>query len=190
MNPNWFIGLVANPADWFPRRLGEVPPGIRLFSPDDLHLTVAFLGGCSESDARAAWSHAAEWPLPVTRIALGDVVPMGPASRYSALSALLLENRQAVQSAISEVRGDMWQAAAARPDRRPAKAHLTLARLNRGATPAQRDGALSWAASIDIRGLELYLDRLSLYTWRTDRSKGLFKRVETLQLPAEKVDRQ
>lgn len=191
MKPNWFIGLVVHADGWFPERLGEVPPEHRLFSSEDLHLTVAFLGACGEKGARAAWANAADWPLPATRITLGSVVPMGSPRRYSALSALVDANREPTEDAIGAVRDAMCRSAGARHESRPPKVHLTLARPKRRASTEARTCALRWAAAVDLTGVELLLDRLSLYTWSEDRTWGLFRRVKTLGLarPIEATNR-
>src|SRR6187397_318046 len=50
--PNWFF---AFPIDGrFVLDLPAPPPALRPFHPDDVHLTLAFLGGCGEEAALAA----------------------------------------------------------------------------------------------------------------------------------------
>src|SRR5688572_27881196 len=92
LRPNWFLGFPIDGA--FLLDLPPVPPALRRFHPEDVHLTLAFLGGCGEEAALAALSaldrRLEVEPLRALPVSLGEVVPMGGSSKtYSALSALL-----------------------------------------------------------------------------------------------------
>ncbi len=178
MRPNWFVALPVPPLDWFDRLVPPPPEGCRRFHRDDLHLTIAFLGAVGEDAARAGLA-ALRWPLGLQQVSLGAVVPMGSKHRFSALSALLVEGREAIESAMQAARGPVWQAAGAEPDDRPAKAHFTLARPRRSATRAEREAALRWAQALDLQGTRICLDRVALYTWTADRRERQFRVVET-----------
>ena len=55
--PNWFF---AFPVDGvFVLGLPEVPASIRRFHPEDVHMTLAFLGGCGEQAAERALAEIA-----------------------------------------------------------------------------------------------------------------------------------
>ena len=127
MNPNWFLALPVSANGWFPDRIGEPPAQVRRFHPDDLHLTVAFLGGVGESAAMSLWEAARAHPGPCTRATLDHVVPMGRPSRPSALSVLLDEGNHAVVDFIAAHRARWLAAVDARPDTRPPKPHCTIA---------------------------------------------------------------
>ena len=177
MRPNWFIALPVPGGEWF-EMLGPPPPSIRAFSASDLHLTIAFLGTVSESAAHAAWA-AFAWPLGDVDVTLGDVVPMGRPTRYSALSALLDEGREAVEAAMGASRDAAYLAAGVAPDLRPPKAHVTLGRPQRSATLSQREAALVWAQALRLRDVRVRLGAPALYTWAEDRSRALFRIVTT-----------
>lgn len=168
--PNWFVAAPVPPDDWFDRLVTLPPSGLRRFHPDDLHLTIAFLGAVGEAAARRAFA-ALRWPAGAARVTLGAVVPMGSNRRYSALSALLDDGRQRVEGAIAATRDIVCTAAGARLEHRPAKAHLTLARPHRRATPAERDDGLAWARGLSLAGVGLVLTRVALYTWAEDRAE-------------------
>lgn len=182
MRPNWFLGLPISAEPWL-ATLPPLPAGIRAFSPGDLHATIAFLGPVEERAALAAWDELA-WPLPAQTISLGDVVPLGPPARYSALSALFVEGREAIEAAMTETRARAWATAHATPDLRPAKAHVTVARPTKRASEAERAAGLVWARSVDLRGVTLTLDRVALYTWAADRKESLFTIVRQRDLRA------
>src|SRR5688500_10938618 len=84
---NWFFAFPIDGA--FVRELPEVPAGFRRFHSEDVHLTLAFLGGCGEGAAARALSALDERlsrDLPRSiDVSLGGVVPMGPRGRDSAL---------------------------------------------------------------------------------------------------------
>jgi 2'-5' RNA ligase len=53
--PNWFIALPVSPLGWFERLVPPPPAGFRAFHPDDLHLTIAFLGAVDDATASRGW---------------------------------------------------------------------------------------------------------------------------------------
>jgi 2'-5' RNA ligase len=170
--PNWFVALPVDPGAWF-ERVPEPPRGVRRFHPADLHLTIAFLGPVTEEAALAGWD-ALSWPLGPVEVSLGPVVALGPPRRWSALSALLGEGRDAVETAMAEARVAVWKAAGARPDDRPPKAHVTLARPTRSAPERARALALDWAERLPAAIGRARLDRVALYGWSDDRANRLF----------------
>ncbi len=168
---SWFFGLPVDGA-FMATRVPEVPPGFRRFHPEDLHLTVAFLGACGEEAARRALAvleRALSSPRPPIEASLGEVVPMGDPRAYSALSALLLEGRAETEALIGALRDPLADAAGARRETREPKPHLTLARPSRGASEAQRGAGLAWARGLDLGGVRARLDRVALYTWSAER---------------------
>ena len=178
--PNWFFGFPIDGA--FVLRLPETPESIRRFHPDDIHMTLAFLGGCGETFAAHALAALDERlktaPPAVIDGTLGAVVPMGGARRdYSALSALLDRGRAEATELVTSLRDVLTDAAGARRELRPAKPHVTIARPQRRATDAARMAGLAWANALDLRAVPALLDRVALYTWSDDRRERLFHRV-------------
>jgi RNA 2',3'-cyclic 3'-phosphodiesterase len=181
MSANWFVALPVAAEPWF-ARVGDPPAGVRLFHPEDLHLTVAFLGSVGESAARAAFAAAAAFRLHERTITLGPVVPMGNPRRPSALSARLVEGDRELAEAITNARDSVCDAAGAKRELRPALPHLTVARPRRSATYAERAAAVRWAATLDLGTPRLELDSLALYTWSEARGARLFTVVERIPL--------
>ncbi|RMH03376.1 MAG: hypothetical protein D6702_06085 [Planctomycetota bacterium] len=184
MRPNWFLALRLPAGGWFAERVTPPPDGFRLFHPADLHLTLAFLGGCTEADAFRAWEENHCFDLGPIDATLGEVVPMGDPRRYSALSALLQRGRRRVEEAMGRCRARWLRAAGARPDHRPPKAHATLARPLRRAGAEERRRGLAWAASLDLAGVPVRLEELVLYTWATDRRERRFRCAAARKLGA------
>lgn len=176
--PNWFIGVSVSAEPWFDRFVPLPPAKIRLFHPQDLHITVAFLGNVTEQRAQEAWQHL-DWQLNSLCVTLGPVVPMGAAHRYSALSALLDQGRQQIEEAITRCRDEVAQAAGIAKETRPAKAHVTIARASRTASSQDREQGLRWASGIHLHDCEILLDAIGLYTWAIDRRERQFRIVHS-----------
>jgi len=175
--PNWFVAVPVPAEGWFDRMITTPPEGIRRFHPEDIHMTVAFLGGVSEQEAYAGWQ-ALSWTLGPVTASLGAVVPMGAPHRYSALSIELIDGRQEMERAITACRDAICDAAGARRENRPAKAHITVARPNRRAGDSEREAGLRWAKRLDLHRQTVLLDSVALYTWADDRKLRQFKMVE------------
>jgi hypothetical protein len=94
--PNWFLAFPFDGA--FVSELHDVPPCVRRFPAEDVHLTLSFFGGCGEEKALRALAVldellAKEVVSPI-EVSLGEVVPLGGSKRdYTALSALLSNGR-------------------------------------------------------------------------------------------------
>jgi len=178
--PNWFLAFPLDGA--FLRDLLAPPAGFRLFHPDDIHLTLVFLGGCGEPAADKALL-ALDRLLPAIRtapipVSLGEVVPMGGSRKdYTALSALLERGRAETTACIAALRDGITDAAGLKRQARPPKPHVTLGRPMRRANDAHRQAGLAWAAALDLRGVERTLDRILLYTWSENRRERLFRAV-------------
>jgi 2'-5' RNA ligase len=184
--PNWFFGFPLDGA--FVLELPELPPWFRRFHPEDVHLTLAFLGGCGEASALRAVNALDERlkrsPRAVIEISLGEVVPMGSKKAYTALSALLDRGRQEATECLTELRDVLTETATGRRERRPATPHVTIARPRSRATTAARESGLEWAARLDLRAVQASLDRIALYTWNEERRERLFRIVAERRLIA------
>lgn len=179
MRPNWFFAFPLDGA--FVLDLPEPPHGFRRFHPGDVHLTLAFLGGCGEEGARKALAaldlRLKELVPRALEVSLAEVVPMGTKRKYSALSALLAQGREETEAYIGALRDAPTLAAKGREDTRAPKAHVTIARPFR-AKESERAAGLAWARGLDLRGVRATLDRIALYTWSESRKERLFRIVD------------
>ena len=80
------------------------------------------------------------------------------------------------------MRDPLHEAATGRLEKRPPKAHVTIARPKIRPKDADRACGLEWAQSLDLTGVSGRLDRIALYTWHEERPKRLFRIVAERKL--------
>ena len=180
MQPNWFIAWPLDPGDWFAPLVATAPPALRRFHPEDLHVTLAFLGPVDEPRARAAWELVQTCPPEATTGTLGRVAAFGNPRRPSAFSVEIAS--PVLRDAIAGLRDLACEAAGVAPDDHPPRPHATLVRPRRVATDAQRAAGLAWARSVPPLERLARFDRLALYTWSAERGERLFVKVEEMGL--------
>jgi len=168
---------------WFSALIADAPKQVSVFHPDDLHMTVAFLGGIDEAQAREAWSLTTNLDADAFSIRLAGLAAMGPARRPSALSVMLDQGKAEAVAIMRALRDDMIAAVGGRPDTRQHLPHITVARPRKKAGSAERHAAVSWAEAKAPLGTTMTLDHLALYTWSNDRQEQKFRLVERLSLP-------
>lgn len=163
MGGSWFVAIPVDGA--FLARLAPAPQNFRILHAEEAHVTIAFLGACGEAAALRAWAALTATLLPQRfPWSLGEVVPLGPAGAFSALSALLDEGRPEAEALISTLRDGLHDAAGVPREAREPKAHVTIARPARRADDADRVAALAWARALPLATIRGTADRLALYT--------------------------
>lgn len=187
MKPNWFIALPV-PADRFPpESLSDLPPGLARFHPDDLHVTLAFLGPVDASRALAAWCAATLLPMPDFRVGIVTARALGAPTRPSAYGLVVDDADGRLARYIDAHRDRLRLAAEVPAEDRPALPHVTLARPPRQGGAVIRQRAEQWLATYRPPAVDLHLDRLALYTRAHDRRQRRFRRVA--EYPARPLSR-
>jgi 2'-5' RNA ligase len=172
--PNWFVGLPVPAGDWLPDITRETPSELRMFTPPDLHLTVAFLGlmhPASKLDIMQVMDTIRFTPF---TISFGSLRALPSERNVSALSFELVRGHDEAARLIETWRTPLLERAGAKPDDRPPLPHITIARPQRNSGVAARRVALAWAATIEPPEVELTIDRIALYTWAMNRRERLF----------------
>ena len=183
--PNWFLAFPIDGS--FVLELPALPGNFRRFHPQDVHLTLAFLGGCGKVAAERALATLDQAllaePQPAIAVSLGEVVAMGGSRRtYSALSALLERGGAETTACIGRLRDRLTQAAASRTEKRLPKPHVSIARPRGRASLADRQAGLTWAAALQLQDVHARLERIALYTWSETRRERLFQIVAERRL--------
>lgn len=134
-----FRDAAADPAVWRPVR------------DESLHLTLAFLGNRPEGDVETCAGvlrAAVAGEAPVLRLTQALLLP----PRAARVLCADVEDRDgalaAVQAAVSE---GLARAALYVPEKRPFRAHITVARLQRGARPPRRAEGLPAPEALEFR---------------------------------------
>ena len=182
MRGNWFIALPVTGTRWFERRVMAPPESFRLMHPEDLHLTVFFLGAVGQQRAEEAWNQLV-WSGRAMQIGLGHVVAMGSAQRYSALSARVTLGAEHIEHAIGECRDAVADAAQVARETRPPLAHVTIARASRRATAQDRERGIAWAKGLDLHQARIEVQEIALYTRAEPRAERQFQIVRRRRLP-------
>lgn len=162
--PNWFIGFAIQ-SESLAAIARQAPDGLQPVHPDDLHLTVAFLGSCGETTARQAWQNIIAAPPPARSESTLRVEPIGLAScaKYYVAS---FAKADATAAFMLHVRRQNHAQFGIEDNFEPFP-HITLAR--RGNSPLSvREAAARWFRESDIEGLRVHLNTLALYTWADD----------------------
>jgi len=159
------------------------PPRVRVFAAPDLHVTLGFFGSVQASEALEAWQEIDGFRSFRSVVgSFGRVTPLGHPRKPSALSALVAEGEGPLSEMIAEARAPLLAAAGAPTDERPPLPHMTIARIQRRANPAERRRALEWAEDLDLSDARFTATSVALYTWSTDRQEMLFRIVEQRSL--------
>ena len=143
---NWFIALPVSAEAWF-AALAPFPDVVRPFHPDDLHATA--LGACGEARARRAFAALRTTPIPVRRVTLTEIVPMGPPRKWSALAEVVdaKDERPALSDLLVGPRDRSLTAAEVRL-KSGGCVPVTIGRVTRKSGSAGRKSGLQWAQSI------------------------------------------
>jgi 2'-5' RNA ligase len=180
--PNWFIGLPLPTAAGWEMGAQPIPAVLRLLAPEDLHITLAFLGACGEERARQAWQAAAALRHPPIAITAGAWRGFGQRRSPSAFGLTLEEGRPQLEALIRRWRDPLLGAAGLPPDRRDPLPHITLARPPRRSGPAERSRIRRLLLDHPVPSDGVELRTLALYTWGADRRTRQFRVVDSRPL--------
>ncbi|WP_448518169.1 2'-5' RNA ligase family protein [Rhodoflexus sp.] len=176
--PNWFVALPVRPTEHLLEALAETaPPQVRLFAPDDTHLTIAFMGAMPKERVQDVLNIMEEIDFDPFTIRLAKLIPLPSPKHTSALSYTVGTGNEIVVALIKQWRDLLLSAGGAAPDKRPPLPHLTIGRpLRKFGNHAQEIGR-QWAAQLPTIAFEAKIESVALYTWSDDRRYNQFKIV-------------
>lgn len=175
--PNWFIGFPVK-ADALPAGVLEsLPAGLRRFHPDDLHVTLAFLGPVEAARAKKAWREAIALPARPFTVWSGVPAAFGSPRRPSAYGLDLNDPSGELIAFLKTHRDRLREIAGQAPERHSVRPHVTLGRPPRRGGDVIRARADAWVDTARPESRPIRLDRMALYTWSEDRRERLFRRL-------------
>lgn len=177
MQPNWFFALPVPAHTWLDGVLRDLPASCRPFAPEDLHMTVAFLGALAPPRVAAMVAALEQIEAQAFRIQLGQLLALPSPKRPSALSFAVAAGHDEAAAIIAAHRDHLLAAAGAAPDTRPPLPHITIARPSRSSGPEGLREAVAWAQRCPAPAAAIVLERIALYTWSEDRKLRQFRIV-------------
>ncbi len=187
MQPNWFFALPVPAETWLHTVLHDLPEACRAFAPEDVHMTVAFLGALPPQRVAAMVAALDQIQANAFTIHLGEVLALPNPKRPSALSFAVTTGQAQAAAMIANHRDHLLAAAGAAPDRRPPLPHITVARPSRGSGPQGLHEALAWAKRCPAPPQAIAIERIALYTWSEDRRTRQFRIVAEKRLAPAKT---
>ncbi len=176
---NWFVAFpIPNTDHWIEQALQTAPPELRRFHPDDVHLTICFLGPLQPWQQEALIREFATLTAAPFDITLDSLRALPRPSFVTALSFELDEGRDYAANLIAQWRQPLADAVGKQPDPRDPLPHITIARPNRRYGKRAQRAALRWIATVQPPSVRLHIDRVAVYTWAEDRSKRQFQIVQ------------
>ena len=177
MKPNWFVGIPVPAQNWLTQLLAEVPESCRPFHPEDLHMTLAFLGPIRAEDASLLYPIIDRIEARPFHLTLGKMIGLPRPQKVTALAMEPDQGRELAVDLIADWRTPLLEAVGARLDHRPPLPHITVARPIRKYGHGGREAALAWSQGISPPEVTLLVDRVALYTWAENRSERQFQKV-------------
>ena len=171
---NYFAAFPASlPEDSLEELRLNAPPRLRWFHPEDLHLTIAFLGPENSSRIPALLDILDDIPPPPQTITLGPLMALPTRRRPTACSFALAKGNTTVTSLMQEWRPYLLKLAGRPPDEREPLPHLTVAR------PPRRGGntkeLLEWLGGVKPPTAPVALAPPVLYGWSSNRPRRQFR---------------
>jgi 2'-5' RNA ligase len=123
-------------------------PGLRLLRPDQLHVTLAFIGEVDEAKAVAARAAVESVPADMGGEGLITRFLMLPSAGKARVVTLEIDDPQGVFAGLfAKVMGGLEAAKVMEREKRPFRPHLTVARLrNPGAVQPRSESGEAWFA--------------------------------------------
>jgi len=158
---------------WRDRALAHVP-GLRPLGADSLHVTLCFLGWREAREIEAISEACAELSgRPAPRLALGAARWL-PKRRPRVLAVELVDPARSLASTQSALSARLAAGGWYRPEQRPYLAHVTLARVGRGARAPRELPALP--------ALEFEASEVALFRSRLSRDGARYEQLHRVRL--------
>lgn len=179
MTPNWFVAWPVTAApEWLPGLVAGAPGGLHFLHPDDLHVTLAFLGRYEPGLLKKITSLLKGLPLRGMEVQPDRLIALPQPRRFSALAFSFGNGRMEVDAQIARWRERICREAGAPVDLRAPLPHLTVARPDRRIGESDRDLALAWMEQLPPQTAQtLRFDPPRIYSWAPKGSASRYERL-------------
>ncbi len=181
MKPNWFIAFPISPGRWHDKVNENIPNSFRVFHPNDLHVTVAFLKKCDELQIENIADILQRIVIERFIVATDRPLLLPSNDNFSVLAVGFSKGNSLLKKYISKYRTLFSEVAGIEADSRSPFPHCTIARLRYDAM-TKRQSLVKSVNSINIPCEEIIIDRLALYTWNDNRKIMQFKIIKEQML--------
>ncbi len=172
---NWFVAFQVSSGDWFKPLVQKLPTGLNSFHPDDLHMTVSFLGRLSEPVVQKL-AEQIEKTAPLSfRIRFNTFLALPSKRKFSAICLGANEGQKDLIRWMKENSLLYYQTADLEPDPRKPLPHITLARPNRRCSNETRRAIYRALFEITAPKINVELRGPNLYTWSENRLERQFR---------------
>ncbi len=179
MSRNWFVAWpVLNGNEWLAALSAAAPTGIDFLDPDDLHVTLAFLG-THDAPAEAKMAGILRGlPLEGVAITPGPLVALPQPRRFSAIAASIDTGRIEIEKQTAKWMPRLCRESGARIDTRAPLPHLTIARPARRIRDDERDDVLEWLDNRPLDETPLTLATPAIYRWAEKTTTRRYEIIE------------
>lgn len=164
MSSSWFVAWpVVTAGSWYADLIDQAPGGLRLFDPEDLHVTLAFMGTFKPELERKLISLLRGLPFREIDASGGRLIPLPQPRRFSALALTLDKGRIDTTGQIARWRDRLCRESGAKIESGDPLPHLTIARPEKKIGSDGRGRALDWAESLKPTGFEFRLTQPRIF---------------------------
>jgi len=173
---NYFVALKVPPGPWLDRLKEDAPPDLEFQHPEDLHMTVAYLGKIGEAAANEAFDSLAGMAAPPIEATLESMEVLGGAIALSPT-----DGNDASKTLMGSIKEPLELEAGRQPDERQPRPHVTVATTS-GTAAKRREAAAQWAEGASPTPAPVKLDTLGLYVRNDGPGKPAFKLIRSKKL--------
>ncbi|MDH4262338.1 MAG: hypothetical protein OEV78_04760 [Spirochaetia bacterium] len=187
---NWFVAFKVDQGNWFNFLISQMPRDLKIFQPDDLHMTIAFLGNLNLKFIDNITDCIKNFNIEPVILDSRGIIVLPSEKRFS---AICLDFQDApvkkFLEPVSQFRDRILKSAEVKADNRNFLPHVTIARPDRNITLIKKEELLKKIKQIPPFEISIKVQKIALYTWadyRAHRQNNLQKASQfKIVYPAE-----
>jgi 2'-5' RNA ligase len=172
---NWFAAFKVESSQWYQDIAAKIPPEIKLFHPDDLHMTISFLGNYNDEkleDVKKAIESTFFKPF---NLYAHRFILLPKESNFSAFCLEFDSSESGLYLQIEKSRENIYKAAGITPDKKKFIPHVTMGRPPRSTSNSERKKIADFVNKLSNFDVKIYIKSSAIYTWSDNRKEKMFK---------------